>query len=260
MIEVDGATKVFHSLDGADVLALRGVSLSIKRNEFVSVVGPSGCGKSTLLRLIAGLILPSSGTVKIDGMNVDAPRRDIGIVFQAPTLLPWSNVLANVLFPLKVLRRMDADSEARAYDLLKLVGLGDFAKKMPSELSGGMQQRAAICRALIHDPGILLMDEPFGALDALTREEMSMELLRIWSERPKTIVFVTHSVPEAVLLADRAVVMTPRPGRIVEIIDILLPRPRSYEQESERNFHECARRIRQHIFGRQRAADRVGAA
>ena len=137
MIEVDGATKVFRSLDGADVLALRGVSLSIQRNEFVSVVGPSGCGKSTLLRLIAGLILPSSGTVKIDGIDVDAPRRDIGIVFQAPTLLPWSNVLANVLFPLKVLRRMDADSEARAYDLLKLVGLGDFAEEDAVRALGG---------------------------------------------------------------------------------------------------------------------------
>jgi NitT/TauT family transport system ATP-binding protein len=260
MIEVDGITKVFRSLDGADVLALKHVSLSIRRNEFVSIVGPSGCGKSTLLRLIAGLIRPSIGTVKIDGTEVDAPRRDIGIVFQAPTLLPWSNVLANLLFPLKVLRRLDGDSKARAYDLLKLVGLGDFAKKMPSELSGGMQQRVAICRALIHDPDILLMDEPFGALDALTREELSLELLRIWSERPKTIVFVTHSVPEAVLLADRAIVMTARPGRIVDTIDIQLPRPRSYEQESERDFHECARRIRQHIFGNRRAAQRIGAA
>jgi NitT/TauT family transport system ATP-binding protein len=260
MIEIDGIVKIFRSLDGADVLALKQVSLSIRRNEFVSIVGPSGCGKSTLLRLIAGLIPPSAGTVKIDGTEVDAPRRDVGIVFQSPTLLPWLNVLANVLFPLKVFRRLDGDSKARAYDLLKLVGLGDFAKKMPSELSGGMQQRAAICRALIHDPGILLMDEPFGALDALTREEMSLELLRIWSERPKTIVFITHSVPEAVLLADRSMVMTPRPGRIAEVIEIPLPRPRSYEQESERDFHECTRRIRQHIFGSQRAAQRVDAA
>ena len=258
MIEVDGVTKVFRSLDGSDVLALKHVSLSIRRNEFISIVGPSGCGKSTLLRLIAGLIPPSGGQVRIDGVVVDAPRRDIGIVFQAPTLLPWSNVLSNVLFPLKVLRRLDRDSQARVYDLLKLVELADFAKKMPSELSGGMQQRVAISRALIHDPSILLMDEPFGALDALTREEMSLELLRIWSERPKTVVFVTHSVPEAVLLADRVIVMTSRPGRIVEAIDIVLPRPRSYEQELERHFHECAQRIRQHIFANRRAAQRVG--
>jgi len=242
------------------VLALQGVTLTIGRNEFVAIVGPSGCGKSTLLRLIAGLLPPSEGQVTIDGVRVQGPRRDIGIVFQTPTLLPWANVLANVLFPLKVLRKLDRDSTGRAWELLRLVGLGDFAKKMPSELSGGMQQRAAICRALIHEPAILLMDEPFGALDALTREEMSLELLRIWTERPKTILFVTHSVPEAVLLADRVSVMTKRPGRIIETIEIPLSRPRSYEQESEPEFYHCAKRIREHIFGRQRAAQRIGAA
>jgi len=242
------------------VLALQGVTLTIGRNEFVAIVGPSGCGKSTLLRLIAGLLPPSEGQVTIDGVRVQGPRRDIGIVFQTPTLLPWANVLANVLFPLKVLRKLDRDSTDRAWELLRLVGLADFAKKMPSELSGGMQQRAAICRALIHEPAILLMDEPFGALDALTREEMSLELLRIWTERPKTILFVTHSVPEAVLLADRVSVMTKRPGRIIETIEIPLSRPRSYEQESEPEFYHCAKRIREHIFGRQRAAQRIGAA
>jgi NitT/TauT family transport system ATP-binding protein len=242
------------------VLALEHVSLAIERNEFVSIVGPSGCGKSTLLRLIAGLLQPSAGRVMIDGARVQGPRRDVGIVFQTPTLLPWANVLANVLFPLKVLRRLDRHSTDQAFELLRLVGLAEFARKMPSELSGGMQQRAAICRALIHEPAILLMDEPFGALDALTREEMSLELLRIWTERPKTIIFVTHSVPEAVLLADRVSVMTRRPGRIIETIDIPLARPRSYEQESQPEFYRCARRIREHIFGRQRAAERVGAA
>jgi NitT/TauT family transport system ATP-binding protein len=251
---------VFRALDGVDVLALEHVSLAIERNEFVSIVGPSGCGKSTLLRLIAGLLQPSAGRVTIDGARVQGPRRDVGIVFQTPTLLPWANVLANVLFPLKVLRKLDRYSTDQAYELLRLVGLAEFARKMPSELSGGMQQRAAICRALIHEPAILLMDEPFGALDALTREEMSLELLRIWTERPKTIIFVTHSVPEAVLLADRVSVMTRRPGRIIETIDIPLPRPRSYEQESQPEFYRCGKRIREHIFGRQRAAERVGAA
>ncbi len=240
--------------------ALLEVSLAIERNEFVSIVGPSGCGKSTLLRLIAGLIGPSSGKVTIDGSAIDGPRRDVGVVFQAPTLLPWANVLDNVLFPLKILHRLAPDSPAKGRELLRLVGLSDFERKMPSELSGGMQQRTSICRALITDPDILLMDEPFGALDALTREEMSLELLRIWQEQPKTIFFVTHSVPEAVLLADRVCVMTARPGRIIEIIDVPLPRPRSYEQESLQEFQNCAKRIRQHIFGDAAASARTGAA
>ena len=236
------------------------MSLAIERNEFVSIVGPSGCGKSTLLRLIAGLIGASSGRVTIDGAAVDGPRRDIGVVFQAPTLLPWANVLDNVLFPLKILHRLAPGSPDKARELLRLVGLSDFERKMPSELSGGMQQRTSICRALITDPDILLMDEPFGALDALTREEMSLELLRIWQEQPKTIFFVTHSVPEAVLLADRVCVMTARPGRIIEIIDVPLIRPRSYEQESLQEFQDCAKRIRQHIFGDAAASARTGAA
>ena len=240
--------------------ALLEVSLAIERNEFVSIVGPSGCGKSTLLRLIAGLIGPSSGKVTIDGSAIDGPRRDVGVVFQAPTLLPWANVLDNVLFPLKILHRLAPDSPAKGRELLRLVGLSDFERKMPSELSGGMQQRTSICRALITDPDILLMDEPFGALDALTREEMSLELLRIWQEQPKTIFFVTHSVPEAVLLADRVCVMTARPGRIIEIIDVPLARPRSYEQESLQEFQNCAKRIRQHIFGDAAASARTGAA
>ena len=191
---------------------------------------------------------------------MDGPRRDVGVVFQAPTLLPWANVLDNVLFPLKILHRLAPDSPAKGRELLRLVGLSDFERKMPSELSGGMQQRTSICRALITDPDILLMDEPFGALDALTREEMSLELLRIWQEQPKTIFFVTHSVPEAVLLADRVCVMTARPGRIIEIIDVPLSRPRSYEQESLQEFQNCAKRIRQHIFGDAAASARTGAA
>ena len=249
MIQIAGLSKVFESRDGSEVAALEDVNLEIGQSEFVAIVGPSGCGKSTLLRLIAGLVAPSGGRVLIDREEVTEPRHDIGIVFQAPTLLPWTDILNNVLFPLKLLHKLGPGSVAEARDLLRLVGLEGFERKSPRELSGGMQQRAAICRALIHDPAILLMDEPFGALDALTREEMSLELMRIWSGRPKTIFFVTHSVPEAVLLADRVVVMSARPGRIADIITIPLARPRSFTQESEREFQDCAQRIRGHIFG-----------
>ena len=250
MIELRHVEQVFRPLDGDDVVALRDVSLGVKRDEFVAIVGPSGCGKSTLLRLIAGLLRPTSGEVTIDGAPVREPRQDTGIVFQNPTLLPWATVTDNVLFPLRLMRQMRPGSTATVHELLKLVGLAGFERRYPRELSGGMQQRAAICRALIHDPDVLLMDEPFGALDALTREEMSLELLRIWTARPKTILFVTHSIPEAVLLADRVVVMSPRPGRIVEEIDVPLPRPRSFDLQGLSEFQDCAQRIRKLIFGR----------
>ena len=253
MIEIEKITKVFRSLDGADVLALEEVSLEIGLSNFVSIVGPSGCGKSTLLRLVAGLSETTEGRVMIDGNEVKEPRRDIGMVFQAPTLLPWANILKNVLFPLKILHRITADSEYKARELLKLVGLEEFENKMPSELSGGMQQRAAICRALITEPKILLMDEPFGALDALTREEMSLELQRIWTERPTTIVFVTHSVPEAVLLSDKVCVMSDRPGSVKEIIELPFPRPRSYSQEKEHEFQVISQQIREHIFEKKKS-------
>ncbi len=260
LIEINKITKVFRSLDGADVLALEDVSLDVGLSQFVSIVGPSGCGKSTLLRLVAGLAGPTEGRILIDGNEVTEPRWDIGMVFQAPTLLPWANILKNVLFPLKVLHRLTADSEDRARELLKLVGLGEFENKMPSELSGGMQQRAAICRALIPEPKILLMDEPFGALDALTREEMSLELQRIWTERPTTIIFVTHSVPEAVLLSDKVCVMSSRPGHVKEVIKIPLVRPRSYSLETEQEFQNISQRIRGHIFENQTSARQTGAA
>ncbi|MGH8760683.1 MAG: ABC transporter ATP-binding protein [Burkholderiales bacterium] len=253
MIVLDGLSKVFGSRDGGNVAALEDVSIGIRRNEFVTLVGPSGCGKSTLLRLIGGLLLPDKGSVKIDGHAVTEPRADTGIVFQAPTLLPWASVLDNVLFPLVLMKRMAPGSAAHARDLLRLAGLAGFESRFPRELSGGMQQRAAICRALIHDPETLLMDEPFGALDALTREEMTMELLRIWSERRKTIVFVTHSIPEAVLLADRVVVLSRRPGRVAAVIDVPLARPRSFVQEGSGDFQECVSRIRELIFGRRLA-------
>jgi NitT/TauT family transport system ATP-binding protein len=176
------------------------------------------------------------------------PRDDTGIVFQAPTLLPWASILDNVLFPLDMMGRLDATGRARARDLLALVGLDGFESKYPRELSGGMQQRAGICRALVHDPDILLMDEPFGALDALTREELTIELMRIWQERPKTILFVTHSIPEAVLLADRVVVMTSRPGRIADILPIDLKRPRGAHARSEKVFVDSVERVRRHFM------------
>ncbi len=249
MIRVEGLSKVFHSRDGGSVVALHDVSMEVARNEFVSLVGPSGCGKSTMLRLVAGLVGATRGVLEIDGAAVTEPRRDIGIVFQSPTLLPWADIADNVLFPLRLMRERAPDARARAHGLLELVGLKGFESRYPRELSGGMQQRAAICRALIHDPGILLMDEPFGALDALTREVMSMELLRIWTENPKTIVFVTHSITEAVLLSDRVIVMSPRPGRIAEVVEVPIERPRSLDMEGSREFQECTGRIRRRIFG-----------
>ena len=249
MISLNRVTRVFNSRDGDQVTALQDVSLEIGRNEFITLVGPSGCGKSTLLRIVAGLILPTAGRASIGGEEITEPRAETGIVFQAPTLLPWASVLDNVLFPLRMMHRIDSGSTDKAMALLKLVGLNGFESKSPRELSGGMQQRVAICRALVHDPDILLMDEPFGALDALTREEMTRELLRIWGERPKTVLFVTHSITEAVVLADRVVVMSPRPGRIAEIIEIGLPRPRSFESEATPEFHQASQHIRQLIFG-----------
>jgi NitT/TauT family transport system ATP-binding protein len=198
-------------------------------------------------------VAPTGGVVSIGGTAVTEPRADTGIVFQAPTLLPWATVLDNVLFPLDMMGKLDAAGRRRARDLLTLVGLAGFEGKYPRELSGGMQQRAGICRALVHDPDILLMDEPFGALDALTREELTIEVLRIWSEQPKTILFVTHSIPEAVLLADRVVVMSARPGRVAEIVDVKLPRPRDFDMEARREFQDSTHRIRKLIFGGRHA-------
>ena len=246
--------QTFRRGDGSTVTALEGVTFDIGRNEFLAVLGPSGCGKSTLLRLIAGLIFPTGGSVSIYDLTVTEPRDEIGIVFQRPTLLPWFDVLGNVTFPLRhKYGRVTAQDRARAHELLALVGLTDFATKRIDELSGGMQQRVAIARALLLDPDIMLMDEPFSALDALTRDEMSFELLRIWSERPKTVLFITHSIPEAVLLADRIIVMTPRPGRVREVIKVNLPRPRSIATLSDPTFNELANHIRSQLFTRAAA-------
>jgi NitT/TauT family transport system ATP-binding protein len=243
--------QTFGKNDGSSVTALDGVSFDIGRHEFIAVLGPSGCGKSTLLRLIAGLIKPTAGTLEIYGMPVTEPRDDIGIVFQRPTLLPWFDVLGNVTFPMRhKYGRVTQEERDRAMQLLELVGLADFANKQIDELSGGMQQRVAIARALLLDPDILLMDEPFSALDALTREEMSFELLRIWTERPKTVLFITHSIPEALLLADRVVVMSARPGQVREILNVPLARPRSIASLTEPSFNEMANYIRAQLFSR----------
>ncbi|MFP1683674.1 ABC transporter ATP-binding protein [Alloalcanivorax sp. C16-1] len=248
-IRFDRVGQVFTSSDGSRVTALDDVSFTLRRHEFVAVIGPSGCGKSTLLRIIAGLVRPTDGQAEIYGLPVTGPREEVGIVFQQPTLLPWLKVRDNVTFPMKHKHgRVSAAEKARADELLEMVGLRDFAHKRPDELSGGMQQRVGIARALLHDPDILLMDEPFSALDALTRDEMSFELLRIWAERPKTVLFITHSIPEALLLADRILVMSARPGRVREIIDVGLARPRSMQTLSEPRFHDLANHIRAQVF------------
>ena len=227
--------------------AIRQVSLDVAQNEFVSILGPSGCGKSTLLMMVAGLIQQTEGDVLIDGTPVRGPRKDIGVVFQTPVLLPWRTVLDNVLFPIELLKLSRAKYEQRAMDLLKMTKIDDFAQRLPRELSGGMRQRASICRALIHDPSILLMDEPFSALDALTRDEMGVELLRIWQANRKTVIFVTHSIREATFLSDRVVVMGRRPATIMEQLTIDLPRPRDISiMESER-FNAYVRELRKAI-------------
>jgi NitT/TauT family transport system ATP-binding protein len=225
------------------VQAVQDVNLDIKKSEFVAIVGPSGCGKTTILKMLAGLVPYTSGTITIDGKRVDKPQTDVGIVFQDAIMLDWRDVLSNVMLQIDI-RKMDrAQYQPVALALLKETGLAGFEKKKPYELSGGMRQRVSICRALVHDPPLLLFDEPFGALDALTREQISMDIQRLWMEKRKTALHITHSIPEAVLLADRVVVMSPRPGRIVEIIDIDLPRPRRLDKIPEK-FNVYAGHIR----------------
>ena len=254
VISFTGVDQVFARDDGTSVTALQDLTFSIAKHEFVAVLGPSGCGKSTLLRLIAGLVFPTQGDVSIYGRTVTEPRDEIGMVFQRPTLLPWFEVLGNVTFPFRhKYGRVIPAEKARALELLHLVGLEQFATAQIDQLSGGMQQRVAIARALLLDPDILLMDEPFSALDALTRDEMSFELLRIWAERPKTVLFITHSIPEAVLLADRIIVMSPRPGAVREVLNVEVPRPRSFDSLSDPRFHALANHIRSRLFARHAA-------
>ncbi|MFM9886542.1 MAG: ABC transporter ATP-binding protein [Burkholderiales bacterium] len=247
IIRVAGLNKTYRTREGRDIEALRDVNFTIDEGELITVVGPSGCGKSTLLKILAGILRRTSGTVMIGDRKVDGPSRDVGVVFQAPVLLPWRNVLQNVLVPVEIQKLDRPRFEQRARDYLKLVGLEGFEQKYPNELSGGMQQRVGISRALVHDPTFLLMDEPFGALDAMTREYMNLELLRIWSESKKTVLLVTHSIPEAAFLADRVIVMSPRPGRIAEILRIDLPRPRTLEMINSERFGQYVSAIRRHF-------------
>ena len=230
--------------------ALHEISFSVKEGEFVAIVGPSGCGKSTLLKILAGLSLPSKGEACLRGTPINGPRRDIGVVFQAPVLLPWRSVVENVLLPVDVQHRAGNGQRKAALELLNLVGLQEFADRYPWELSGGMQQRVAITRALIHDPAMLLMDEPFGALDAMTREQLNLELQRIWLEKKKTVLFITHSIPEAVFLADRVLVMTSRPGRILREVPVEIPRPRRLEAMNQPEFCSVVNSIRAHFHAK----------
>jgi NitT/TauT family transport system ATP-binding protein len=226
------------------VTALQDIDFEVAEGEFVSIVGPSGCGKSTLLRILAGLLRATAGEAMLNGAPIAEPRPDIGVVFQSPVLFPWRTVLGNVLLPADVQGLGRERMTRRAVDLLALVGLAGFEHRYPRELSGGMQQRVGLVRALINDPALLLMDEPFGALDAFTREAMNVELQRIWLERRKTVVFITHSTAEAVFLADRVLVMTPRPGRIGDLFRVDLPRPRSLDVMTIERFGNYVRRIR----------------
>ena len=243
-IRVEQIGKRYGSRDGSTVDAVETVSFSIAEGEFISIVGPSGCGKTTLLKIIGGLLEPSSGTISYGGLEAGRRRPRLGMVFQDAVLLPWRTVLQNVSLPIEVMRLDSAAGVARARELIDLVGLKGFADKYPNELSGGMQQRASIARALVHDPAILLMDEPFGALDALTREYMTQELQRIWSSSRKTVIFITHSIAEAVFLSDRAIVMSARPSRVAEILDIDLPRPRQMQMTTGESFGRHVARIR----------------
>jgi NitT/TauT family transport system ATP-binding protein len=248
IVRLAHVAKTYQSKNG-EVVALDGVTLDIARGSFVSIVGRSGCGKSTLLKIIAGLLPVSDGCVLMDGREVQGPIDDLGMVFQTPVLLDWRNVLGNILLPAEILGVNGKKARERARELIDKVGLSGFETRYPYELSGGMQQRVSLCRALVSDPSLLLMDEPFGALDALTRDEMAVELLRLYETTGhKTIVFVTHSIDEAVLLADRVVVMSPRPGRIRTIVDIDIPRPRGIDVRYEARFARYSQVVRDAIY------------
>jgi NitT/TauT family transport system ATP-binding protein len=244
IITVRGLSKTYRSRREGSINALAQTDFTIARGEFVCLVGPSGCGKSTLLKILAGIVPPSTGEFRIhhDGAASDC---HIGLVFQSPVLLPWRTVLQNTMVPADVLELDRTRAKARARELIELVGLGGFEESYPAELSGGMQQRCAITRALLHDPPILLMDEPFGALDAMTRDTMNIELLRIWAASGKTVFLITHSIPEAVFLADRVLVMSPRPGRIIEDFRPNLPRPRDLNITVSDAFGVAVTRIRE---------------
>jgi len=256
VVQLQGVDKVFGGGDQPATTALEEIDLAIRSGEFVSLIGPSGCGKSTLLRIIGDLISPSGGTVVVNGKPADRARRDrdYGMVFQAPVLFEWRTVEDNVKLPLEIQGAGSAKRTARAKEMLELVELGDFLGHYPYQLSGGMQQRVAIARALAFEPAILLMDEPFGALDELTRERMNSEVLRIWERTGTTVIFVTHSIPEAVFLSSRVVVMSARPGRITKVIDVDLPRPRNEDTRETRRYFELVTEVRE-ALRRRRGGD-----
>ncbi len=248
VIEYQQVRKIYNAgAEDGEVVALEEVSLDVGDGEFLTVVGRSGCGKTTLLKLTAGLLTPTAGKVQVAGAPVRGPLTNVGIVFQSPVLLEWRKTIDNVLLQIEARKLNVEEYREKAMRLLDLVGLQGFEEKYPYELSGGMQQRASITRALVHDPPLLLMDEPFGALDAITRDEMNLELLRIWREAKKTVLFITHSIAEAVFLGDRVIVMTPRPGRVAEIIPIDLPRPRTTTLRDDPKFIEYVRHIRKRL-------------
>ncbi len=255
VLSVENASKRFRT-GRSEVLALEGVNMTVSKGEFVSIVGPSGCGKSTLLWAIAGLHPLTSGAIRLRGEEVKRPRQDLGLIFQEANLLPWRTLRQNIRFPFEIMRTKP--DEARIQELLHATGLGGFEDHYPRELSGGMQQRASIVRALAYDPDVLLLDEPFAALDAFTRDEMNLMLLDIWEKTHKTIVFVTHQIPEAVFLSDRIYVFKPRPGRNSRVFDIDLPRPRTLAQTTETRFFELVSEVKKTIYDDARQGTKNG--
>ncbi len=247
LIEALGVTKTYKTRDG-DVESLKPLDFQIRTGEFISVVGPSGCGKSTLLKMVAGLLPITSGKLTLSGRPIVGPQKDVGIVFQSAVLLAWRSVLDNILLQAEMRRMPMGPARQKALELIKMAGLAGFEEKYPWQLSGGMQQRASICRALLHDPTVLLMDEPFGALDAMTREKMNLELRRIWDQSQKTVMLITHSISEAIFLSNRVIVMSERPGSIAAIYDIDLPRERSLDMMGSPEFSAYAKKIRAHFY------------
>jgi NitT/TauT family transport system ATP-binding protein len=256
-VKVESVSKVFSTFSGDTITAVEDISFDIRSGEFITIVGPSGCGKSTLLRIIAGLLKPTEGRVFVGGNPVRGPIKGVGFVFQRPVLFDWHKVLANVLAPAELAGLKKRDYLHKAHDLIRLVKLEGFEDKYPRELSGGMQQRVSIARALILDPDILIMDEPFGALDALTRDQLNLELLKIWREKRKTVLFVTHNIPEAVLLGDRVIVFSERPGKIKATIPVDLPQPRGIEVKTDKRFGELEVEIYNLIAGTNGSATAV---
>jgi NitT/TauT family transport system ATP-binding protein len=244
-VRFERVSKTYTTREGSSMLAVEDVSLDLRAGEFVSIVGPSGCGKSTLLLMLAGLIPRSGGDIVIGDVSVDGPYTDLGIVFQDSVLLEWRKVKSNILLQADIRRRDRQAMSRRADELLDLVGLRGFENRYPFELSGGMRQRVSICRGLVHDPPLVLMDEPFGAIDALTRDQLNVDLEALWMRSPKTVLFITHGIAEAVFLSDRVVVMSPRPGRVVDVIDVDLPRPRSLAVREMPEFGTYTARIRE---------------